>query len=142
MDSTTKLIKLINNSFQSKINNRLKDGNLTNSQAEVLLYTLKQNKKDLEVNQIDIQNNFNLTNPTVTGILNRLEEKRFIKRTVSKKNARFKSIIITEFGIKELEYGKKEIDKLETEFLSNLTEEEKIVLNKLLKKLIDIKESK
>lgn len=135
--STIRLIKLINNNLQKEINKRLKDCNITKSQAEILLYIKYRNEQSEELNQIDLQNEFNLTNPTITGILNRLEKKQMIKRISSKKNARFKNIIITNIGKEELQDGEKELDIIEKEILSKFTKEEKEILNIILEKIFE-----
>lgn len=133
--STTRLIKLIDNLYQAEISKNLKNSKITQSQAEVLIYIKVKNEKDMEVNQIDLERALNLTNPTITGILNRLEEKGFVKRVISKKDSRFKNVLITEEGKEELKRGKKVIDKLEKETLNYLTNEEQQQLNQLLEKL-------
>lgn len=133
--STTRLIKLIDNSYQSEINQRLKNSKITQSQAEILIYIKVKSEQGKEVNQIDLEKSLNLTNPTITGILNRLEEKGFVKRIVSIKDSRFKSVLITEQGKEELSKGKKVIDKLEKKMLNYLTVEEQIELHRLLEKL-------
>lgn len=133
--STTRLIKLIDNSYQSEINQRLKNSKITQSQAEILIYIKVKSEQGKEVNQIDLEKSLNLTNPTITGILNRLEEKGFVKRIVSIRDSRFKSVLITEQGKEELSKGKKVIDKLEKEMLNYLTVEEQIELHRLLEKL-------
>ena len=66
--------------------------NLTSIQADVLSYILINSKKG-EINQLDIQAVFKLTNPTVSGIIDRLEEKEFIKRTKSEKDARYRKLV-------------------------------------------------
>lgn len=135
--STIRLIKLINNNLQKEINKRLKNSNITKSQAEILLYIKYRNEQSEELNQVDLQNEFNLTNPTVTGLLNRLEKKQMIKRIPSKKNARFKNIIITNIGKEELQKGEKELDIIEKEILSKFTKKEKETLNIILEKIFE-----
>lgn len=133
--STLQLIKLTNNLFRARIDYQLKDSIITKTQAEIMLFICEKNEIDIEVNQVDIQENFHLTNPTVTGILNRLEEKCLIERRKSEKSARCNRIIVTEKGLNELELGHVLIESLEKEFLSCLTEYEQEVLYDLLLKL-------
>lgn len=133
--STLQLIKLTNNLFRSRIDYQLKDRIITKTQAEIMLFIREKNKKNIEVNQVDIQDNFHLTNPTVTGILNRLEEKCFIERRKSEKSARCNRIVVTDKGLQELTFGHAVIESLEKEFLSCLTESEQKTLYDLLLKL-------
>ena len=45
--------------------------------------------------QKDIEEHFHISNPTVTGILNRLEQKGFIERKQSLKDKRVRTIVLT-----------------------------------------------
>lgn len=48
------------------------------------------------VNQKDIEEELRLTNPTVTGILKRLERKGFVDRAVGSRDRRYKEVCLTE----------------------------------------------
>ena len=48
------------------------------------------------MNQRDIEEELRLTNPTVTGILKRLERKGFVTRTVGSRDRRYKEVRLTE----------------------------------------------
>lgn len=132
---TTRLIKMIGNLYQVEVNKNLKDRRITQSQAEVLIYIQIKNEQGKEVHQVDLEQALHLSNPTVTGILNRLEEKGFVRRVPSSENSKFKSVIITEDGKEELNKGKKVIHRLEKETLSCLEDEEQKEINRLLKKI-------
>lgn len=71
------LFKQINNVYEKDINNQLKGIGITSSQCEVLNYLFRCDKE--EVNQKDIEKALSLKNPTVTGILQRLDEKGYIQ---------------------------------------------------------------
>ena len=66
---------------------------LTHSQAHVLMHIICSEEK--KITQRDIEKKFGLTNPTVTGILKRLETKGFITRHISENDNRYKIITIT-----------------------------------------------
>ena len=132
---TTRLIKMIDNLYQVEVNKNLKDRRITQSQAEVLIYIQIKNEQGKEVHQVDLEQALHLSNPTVTGILNRLEEKGFVQRVPSSENSKFKSVIITADGKEELNKGKKVIHRLEEETLSCLEDEEKKEINRLLEKI-------
>ena len=70
------LLKQINNVYEKDFNNRLRTLGITASQCAVLDYLLTSRKE--EVNQRDIEKALCLKNPTVTGLLKRLDEKGFI----------------------------------------------------------------
>ena len=64
--------------FEQQINENMISVNVTRSQMEVLVYTYIKNKNGIEVNQVDLEKDLNLKNPTVTGLISRLEKKGYI----------------------------------------------------------------
>ena len=70
------IVKQINNVYEKELNERLRKIGITSSQCAVLDYLFRTNKE--EVSQRDVEKNLNLKNPTVTGILKRLDEKGYI----------------------------------------------------------------
>ena len=68
------MFKQINNIYEKEFNNLLRGIGITSSQCAVLDYLLGSSKEF--VNQKDIEKALSLKNPTVTGILKRLDEKR------------------------------------------------------------------
>ena len=90
------LLWMLNNRLSARCNKELEEIELTVSQSEIIAYLI--HNEDREVNQRDIELEFKLMNPTVTGILNRLEKKGFVKRTKSKNDRRYKRVELTEKG--------------------------------------------
>ncbi|MCH5186612.1 MAG: MarR family transcriptional regulator [Oscillospiraceae bacterium] len=88
------LMRLVHNNLLYNMNLHLKKFDLTSPQFEIILFLISSEGK--EINQKDIERRFNLKNPTVTGLLKRLEGKGFIKRYVSEHDARYKRIELTE----------------------------------------------
>ena len=86
-------LKRIHLEIDQRMNEKLKDLNLTKSQLDILLYLLRH--QDENISQRDIEKKFSISNPTVTGILNRLEAKGYIERHISKEDARSKLVKIT-----------------------------------------------
>ena len=135
--SVGRLIKISNLIFEAYINNNLKEINLTGSQMNVLMCVYVLNKKHMNVNQVDIQKIFNLSNPTVSGILSRLQDKNFIMRENDGRKNRIK---LTDDGIKLIKDGEKKIRMVENKILSCLSEEEyNILLETLIKIIINNK---
>lgn len=131
--SVGRLIKISNLIFETYINNNLKEMNLTGSQMNVLMCVYVLNKKHMNVNQVDIQKIFNLSNPTVSGILSRLQDKNFIMRENDGRKNRIK---LTDDGIKLIKDGEKKIRMVENKILSCLSEEEYNILLETLRKII------
>ena len=71
-------VKQINNIYEKDLNERIKKLSITSSQCAVLDFLFHTDKD--EVNQCDVEKALSLKNPTVTGILKRLDENGFINR--------------------------------------------------------------
>ena len=88
------IIKQVNNVYEKDLNERLKKIGITSSQCAVLDYLFHTSKD--EVSQRDVEKNLNLKNPTVTGILKRLDEKGYIFCVPNANDRRKKIIYLTE----------------------------------------------
>lgn len=129
------LIKDISQKFDKAKYPYLKPYNLTASQHKILLYLM--DKPQDTIRQLDLQNAFKMTNPTITGILQNMEKNGWIERKRSPKDFRSKVINITD-KVKKIRYEIIDIDKkVEKEMTENLTEEEKEELVRLLNKIIE-----
>lgn len=130
-----KLIKEIGTALDNHRNRFFEKYNLTSSQIDALIFIFI-NSKNI-INQKDIEKFLRLKNPTVTGILSRLEKKGFIKRSVSITDKRHKEMILTQksknMREKVFQDMKKDMDTL----LSNMSENEKESLKYLLSKLLE-----
>ncbi len=105
-------IKQINNIYEKEFNNLLKKLGLTSSQCAVLDFLF--NSSADEVNQRDVEKALSLKNPTITGILKRMEENGFVFMAPSIKDKRCKNIYLTEkaYAIqKKMVADRKKIDK-------------------------------
>ena len=131
--------KQICNLIKKQINDSLEKYDLTFSQSNILMFILLN--KDKKINQRQIEHEFNLSNPTVNGILNRLENKRFIKRSIDEKDKRIKYIIPLQKSYEFMENVKKTKEKMEINMLKNINEEELATLDIILEKInINLKE--
>lgn len=129
------IFKKIYNNIDTKRNELLKDMDLTATQADILVYLFFCSKE--KINQRDIENKFNIKNPTVTGILKRMEEKGFIECIIDDEDKRFKKILLTRKSIKfrdRLDSHKEEIENILTQ---NMSKEEVKILKTLLNKMVD-----
>lgn len=106
------LVKQINNVYEKDFNQRLRTLGITASQCAVLDYLLTSSKE--EVNQKDIEKALSLKNPTVSGLLKRLDEKGFILIVPSNKDKRCNNVYLTEKAYdiqRRMETDRKKIDK-------------------------------
>lgn len=105
-------VKQINNIYEKELNERLKKLGITSSQCAVLDYLFHTNKE--EVNQRDVEKNLSLKNPTVTGILRRMEEKGFILSVPNATDKRKKNIYLTEKAYdiqRKMDADRRKLDK-------------------------------
>lgn len=137
-NSVTILIKtaaLVSNKVSNPI---LSEYDLTLSQYRVLKYLYGLENKPARV--VDIEKECSIRHPTALGLLNHLEEKGFIKRTVNPDDGRSSLISLTDQAIS----NRSEIEnvglKIESMMTQNLSEDEKIQLIKLLQKMLGIKD--
>ena len=106
------IVKQINNIYEKELTKRLKVLGITSSQCAVLNYLFQSNQE--HVTQREIENYLQLKNPTVTGLLKRLDEKGFVLCVQSPTDKRCKNIYLTEkaFDIqKKMESDRKRLDK-------------------------------
>lgn len=131
----------LHNAVVKERNRTLAGHGITSTQADVLIFIMEyQGRK--EVNQLDIQQAFHLTNPTISGLIDRLEEKGFVKRARSSYDARYRKIELCEKAvaiIKDLILYSKQI---EDELLSGLSDTEKSEFIKYFKKVLENAEEK
>ena len=132
-----KILKIVSNYMEKDMNNCLSDYNITRSQMGVLVYIQLTESKGIEANQVDIEKEFNLKNPTVTGLINRLEEKGYIKRVRSDKDKRYNKLELTESGREILNKGKRKAQENEEKLLKILTDDEIKELKRILTKIVN-----
>ncbi len=67
---------------------------ITGRQTDVLFYLLEHREE--QIKQVMIEREFQLSNPTITGILNRLEQNGFIQRVAAQSDRRCNYIMTTQ----------------------------------------------
>lgn len=126
------LLKCLDKKIVSEFNKELEQFEITLMQSEILRYIHYYEEKQ-DVFQKQIEEFFNSTNPTITGILKRLESKELIKRETSLTDARYKKLTLTKKGRvlldKLRELGLK---KIEHKLTKRLSSEERDELERLL----------
>lgn len=128
------LFKQINTLYEKEFNHRLRTLGITSSQCEVIDFLLHSEEE--EITQRDIERALNLKNPTVTGLLKRLDEKGFILVVPSNKDKRCKNVYLTEKAYdiqKRMEMDRKKLDKMLT---LGMTKKEIEALNRVLNKVL------
>lgn len=125
--------KLIDKLFKIRMNKSLEKYNITEAQMAVLFYL--DHHKDEKITQKVLAQEFSIKHSTMSGILQRLEEKGYITITVDPQNKRFKNICSTE-QVKqfhsEMHHHR---DETETILLNGFDEKEKEQLNSYLDRI-------
>ena len=128
------LIKQINNVFEKDLNEKLKKLGITSSQCAVLDYLFHTSKE--EVSQRDGERHLCLKNPTVTGLLKRLDEKGYILCVPNAKDKRKKNIYLTEKAYDIQRRMEAERKKQDRELTRGMSRREIEAVRKNLEKLL------
>ena len=127
------LFKQITTFVTKSGNNYLQDKGLTTTQVRYLNFIY--NHRDSEVPMKEFESVYEVAQPTVAGIVRRLEDKQFIITETSPDDRRSKNIRLTKKGeafIKENPGYLKQVQDYITEALTDSEEKE---LNRLLNKI-------
>jgi DNA-binding MarR family transcriptional regulator len=119
----------------NKIMELLKKWDLTYSQFSVIMYLFKHQNQ--QIMQKNIEDAFLLKGSTVTGILKRLEEKHFITRQTDSSDRRVNYLRLLPKGLELENYVYDEVERLEKETLGVFTQNEKMILEELLRRCLD-----
>lgn len=128
------MIKQINNVYEKDLNERLRTIGITASQCAVLDYLFHTSRE--EVSQRDVERALNLKNPTVTGLLKRLDEKGYILCVPNANDKRKKNIYLTEKAYDIQRRMENDRRKLDRELTRGMTKREVAALRKNLEKLL------
>jgi len=126
-------IKTIDNMVKRHGNSHLKEIDLTHSQTNVIIFLHQE--KDRQVQQRDIERALNLTNPTVSVLLSRLEEKGFIRRIADPEDNRSRIIELTEKVEPIVQEIYDHVSSIEEMLFEGLDEAEIKLLSNTLKKV-------
>lgn len=134
-NTINKQLKMLQKTFEERRNKHLLKYNLTSSQQEILFYLGFHEGEP--IHQREIEKWFRLKNPTVTGILNRLEEKGFIVRKTKEDDKRFRMIELTEKSRCLMQEMCEEMWQMDDKIYSCMTAEERSQLSGLLDRILN-----
>ena len=127
------LIKKLSLEFDKIAIPSLAPYDLTPTQFKILKYLYDHEN----VIGMDIQKEYSMTNPTVTGILQNMENGGWIKRITNPSDSRSKIIKLTKKAISKKDELYKLGEKLEKKFTKDLNESEQKKLLELLNKMME-----
>ncbi len=133
-------LKRINNQIKRKIDSDpvfIEQNKTTGSRGYVIGFIYRKNLLKEEVYERDIEKEFGIRRSTATQMLNSMEANGLIERISECTDKRLKRIVLTE---KAKDFHKTicaELDKIDEELTSLLTEEEFAQLKRIIEKLKD-----
>ncbi len=113
---------------------RRRGHDVTPPQSHALVYLYKH--RDEEITQRDLEHAMRLKPSTINGIVDRLLEKNYITRCPSPRDGRCRLLQLTEQGTAMVETLRAALDQTDNTVLADLTEEEQVLLDGLLRRII------
>lgn len=129
------IIKNIHDRFEAKGNIDCQKSGLTLSQFRVLAYLYDHS--DRQVTQRELELDFKVSHPTITGILKRMEEKEFITTEILKSGIKQKIVRLTDKGTLALNHIREHIAADDEKIISLFTPEELNNLEDYLTRIYD-----
>lgn len=127
--------KILNTAIERILNQEMAELDITYTQATVIGFLNMNESK--EICQKDIEHGLGLTHPTVSSILNRLEEKNLIMTEPLQSDRRYKKIVLTDKS-SDMTYAiKAKIAKITDQIFSGFSEKESDQLSFTIRKLIN-----
>lgn len=127
------LLKKLSKSLGSISNQLMAKHDVTESLASVLSFL--ESRNGMETCQVDIQNALHLTNPAVTKLVGRLEEKGLIRINKRDNDQRYKIIELTELGKQTMKECKGMKEPLQLQMLNGFNASEIEHIKKLLNRI-------
>lgn len=127
------LLKQINDIMEKNANNALRRQDLTISQSGVLV--LLDEKEEKTATFKELEKNFGVSQPTMVGLLSRLEQKNLIEILSDPDDKRIRRAHLTQKGEEKCKEGYKHMKSAEESLLGSLTAEEKKEFLRLLSKV-------
>lgn len=126
--------KILNTAIERVLNQEMAELGITYTQATVIGY-LHRNC-DQEVCQKDIEHGLGLTHPTMSSILNRLEEKGLVATEPLESDRRYKKIVLTSRSESLVYSIRKKTGRIQERLFSGMSEKEIGTLSGMIDRLI------
>ena len=136
LDVAAILIKKAALEFDKMANSILEEHGLTIAQYKVLKYIYSEYKSGVRI--VDLENYYSMTHPTAIGLVSALEKNGMVEFHQNPNNVRSRFIYPTQAALEKREELEKIGNDLEARFTTNLTEEERLQLVSLLRKMLYI----
>jgi len=129
------MLKQINDILGKNANNELRRSNVTISQIRFLSYLLESGKDRVSLKELEKE--FQVSQPTVVGIVKRMKDKGLVKTVQSEEDGRAKDVMLSPAGAKILEEGENRKERMEAILLGGLKMKERRELRRMLSTILD-----
>lgn len=133
MNNCGMLIRQINNALEKRVNNQLKEKDLTFSQMSALIEILNSPAKKLTFKELEKR--LSLAQSTTAGLISRLEQKKLVTVSRDSDDKRIKYVEITSLGEKFCKEARQEMERTEKMLLGNLSTAERESLLTMLEEV-------
>lgn len=133
MNNCGMLIRQINNALEKRVNNQLKEKDLTFSQMSALIEILNSPAKKLTFKELEKR--LSLAQSTTAGLISRLEQKKLVTVSGDSDDKRIKFVEITSLGEKFCKEARQEMEHTEKMLLGNLSTAERESLLAMLEEV-------
>ena len=130
------LMRRLFNMKRAQFDRGMREVGLTHSQVMVIAYLYKNRDCGRELTSHELETAFHVSNPTMSGILKRLEKKGQIKRIPGKTDKRSKQLLLEEDTDLFLQQLDQQVKKARKALFQGISEEELIETETILKKLL------
>lgn len=127
-------IKDINNKTRYSVDAQMKQYDVTHPQGKMLGMIYGANKQGLKITRKYLQEKSGISGPSVSSLLDGLEKKKFIIRSVNDEDGRALNVAVTKKGEKLVEEIHCIFRESEAKLVKDMTAEEKKTFKSLLKR--------
>ena len=100
--------------------------------SEICILNFLFNKQETNVTQKEVEKYFDLSHPTIVGLIKRMEEKGFVKTMTDLDDKRCKLICLTEKAYKIENILKIHLESMNNKLIKGLNEEQILKLNEII----------
>lgn len=129
------MLKQINDILEKNANNALRNQDLTLTQIGMLVEL--DNIPSKSATFKDLERIFNVAQPTIVGIIKRLEQKELVETLPDSTDKRIKLAHLTQKGQKKCLDGYEHMNAAENQLLHSLTKTEQNEFSRLLEKVLN-----
>ena len=118
-----KQIQMLSRKIKRKMDEAFFSYGITGTQAFMLKF-IHEKQLNGKVYAKTIENEFDMRKPTITGILQLMEQNKFIKRKAEGEDARLKEIVITKKGMEIVKTVDLKVQELEKNIAKGISQKE------------------